>query len=76
MIEILSWYVRSFTYDDLNLWNIISAVPYGMSGTSRMRTVGLRLKGYQLFRLKGMWFWHSKRDAARCEHTKTLIRPT
>jgi hypothetical protein len=30
-------YVRSFTYDDLNLWNISSAVPYRTSGTPGVR---------------------------------------
>jgi hypothetical protein len=30
-------YVRSFTYDDLNLWNITSAVPYSMVGTPGVR---------------------------------------
>ena len=26
-------YVRSFTYDDLNLWNLTSAIPYRTAGT-------------------------------------------
>lgn len=30
-------YVRSFTYDDLNLWNITAAVPYRTAGTPGVR---------------------------------------
>jgi hypothetical protein len=30
-------YVRSFTYDDLNLWNITRAVPYRTAGTPGVR---------------------------------------
>lgn len=136
-------YVRSFTYDELNLWNITPAVPYKVAGTPGVRAFfpssnadnveefiellnparqaqlerehGLaivsthfgkgflrdggvhpgvidvltrlsqrpgwfppvselldhvteaqggvaRIKGYQLFRLEGLWFWHSIRS--------------
>jgi hypothetical protein len=30
-------YVRSFTYDDLNLWNVTAAVPYRTAGTPGVR---------------------------------------
>ena len=30
-------YVRSFTYDDLNLWNITAAIPYRTAGTPGVR---------------------------------------
>ena len=30
-------YVRSFTYDDLNVWNITTAVPYRTTGTPHVR---------------------------------------
>lgn len=30
-------YVRSFTYDDLNLWNVTNAVPYKTAGTPGVR---------------------------------------